>query len=218
MHIFQRVVRISIPSSHVYARVLINYCILLRSQITLIPLRNPIASSSIRHVGDCYPIDANSINTVSERQMYLTIAARDGIMRKLDSNLDIARPSSADMFLKMVLHVQSDQRTAAPYRADGFSRARREKKKTRTLRHMHGYHETLINCGASPPASRLLCILRAGPRKTTCLSAPANFKMIYRPRKTKFFAVLRGFSAVPKGMADAFDMQLWSPWVHDPQS
>lgn len=78
---------------------------------------------------------------------------------------------------------------------------------------MHGYHETLINCGASPPASRLLCILRAGPRKTTCLSAPANFKMIYRPRETKFFAVLRGFSAVPKGTADAFDMQLWSPWA-----
>lgn len=75
-------------------------------------------------------------------------------------------------------------------RAGGFSGARRRKKKKRTLRHMHGYHETLINCGASPPASRLLCILRAGPRKTTCLSAPANFKMIYRPRKTKFFAVL----------------------------
>ncbi|TGZ38435.1 Uncharacterized protein DBV15_06740 [Temnothorax longispinosus] len=78
---------------------------------------------------------------------------------------------------------------------------------------MHGYHETLINCGASPPGSRLLCILRAGPRKTTCLSAPANFKMIYRPRKTKFFAVLRGFSAAPKGTADAFDMQLWPLWA-----
>lgn len=76
---------------------------------------------------------------------------------------------------------------------------------------MHGYHETLINCGASPPGSKLLCILRAGSRKTTCLSAPANFKMIYRPCKTKFFAVLRGFSAIPKGTA--FDMQLWSLWA-----
>lgn len=114
------------------------------------------------------------------------------------------------MFLKMVLHVQSDQRMASPYRASSFSKAR---KKKRTLRHMHGYHETLINCGASPPGSRLLCILRAVPRKTTCLSALANFKMIYRPRKTKFFAVLRGFSAAPKGTADAFDMQLWPLWA-----
>jgi len=78
---------------------------------------------------------------------------------------------------------------------------------------MHGYHETLINCGASPPGSRLLCILRAGSRKTTCLSGPANFKMIYRPCKTKFFAVLHGFSAAPKGTVDAFDMQLWSVWA-----
>jgi len=86
-------------------------------------------------------------------------------------------------------------------------------KKKKTLRHMHGYHETLINCGASLPGSRLLCILRAGPRKTTCLSAPANFKMIYRPRKSKFFAVLRGFSAASKSTADAFDMQLWPVWA-----
>ncbi|EGI69050.1 hypothetical protein G5I_02220 [Acromyrmex echinatior] len=126
------------------------------------------------------------------------------------SNLNIVQSGSADMFFKMVLHVQSDQRMASPYRASSFSRAREKK---RTLRHMHGYHETLINCGASPPGSRLLCILRAGPRKTTCLSAPANFKMIYRPRKTKFFAVLRGFSAAPKGTADAFDMQLWPVWA-----
>ncbi|KOX76154.1 hypothetical protein WN51_11894, partial [Melipona quadrifasciata] len=70
--------------------------------------------------------------------------------------------------------------------------------KKRVVRHMHGYHETLINCGASPQALPwgLLCILRAGPRKTTCLSARANFKMIYRLGKTKFFAILRGF-AVP---------------------
>ncbi|KYN10815.1 hypothetical protein ALC57_17015 [Trachymyrmex cornetzi] len=131
-------------------------------------------------------------------------------MENFNSNLDIVQSGSADMFFKMVLHVQSDQRMASPYRASNFSRAR---KKKRTLRHMHGYHETLINCGASPPGSRLLCILRAGPRKTTCLSAPANFKMIYRPRKTKFFAVLRGFSAAPKGTADAFDMQLWPVWA-----
>lgn len=69
---------------------------------------------------------------------------------------------------------------------------------------MHGYHETLINCGASPPGSRLLCILRAGSRKTTWLSVLANFKMIYRPRETKFFAVLRGFSAAPRGNGRRF--------------
>lgn len=139
----------------------------------------------------------------------IRIATHDRIMENLNFD-NLVQPSSADMFLKMVLHVQSDQRIASPYRASSFSRAR---KKKRTLRHMHGYHETLINCGASPPGSRLLCILRAVPRKTTCLSALANFKMIYRPRKTKFFAVLRGFSAAPKGTADAFDMQLWPLWA-----
>jgi len=125
-------------------------------------------------------------------------------------SLGIVQPSNADMFLKMVLHVQSDQRIASSYHASNF---RGVEKKKGTLRHMHGYHETLINCGASPPGSRLLCILRAGSRKTTCLSVLANFKMIYRPRETKFFAVLCGFSAVPKGTADAFDMQLWSLWA-----
>lgn len=115
---------------------------------------------------------------------------------KISTLISTLRQSdSADMFLKMVLHVQSDRRTVVPYRASSFSGAREKK---RTLRHMHGYHETLINCGASPPGSRLLCILRASPRKTTCLSAPANFKMIYRPRETKFFAVLRGSSAAPR--------------------
>lgn len=70
---------------------------------------------------------------------------------------------------------------------------------------MHGYHETLINCGASPGAVRpLLCILRAGPRKTTCLSARANFTMIYRPDRTKFFAILRGSSGVLVGAGNAF--------------
>lgn len=69
---------------------------------------------------------------------------------------------------------------------------------------MHGYHETLINCGASPQVAGLLCILRAGPRETTCLSVRANFKMIYRPGKTKFFAILRGFSEVLKGAGNAF--------------
>lgn len=57
----------------------------------------------------------------------------------------------------------------------------------------------------------LLCILRAGPRKTTCLSARANFKMIYRLGKTKFFAILRGF-AVPwfwKARAMPLHMQLY---------
>lgn len=121
-------------------------------------------------------------------------------MRNLDSNLSTSC-SRAVPICSLKWCYMSNRISERRGTLSRFSGAR---KKKRTLRHMHGYHETLINCGASPPASRLLCILRAGPRKTTCLSAPANFKMIYRPRKTKFFAVLRGFSAVPKGTARRF--------------
>ncbi|KYQ48310.1 hypothetical protein ALC60_12638 [Trachymyrmex zeteki] len=42
------------------------------------------------------------------------------------SNLNIVQSGSADMFFKMVLHVQSDQRMASPYRASSFSRARKQ--------------------------------------------------------------------------------------------
>lgn len=109
-----------------YARILINYCILLHF-CNFIPSYNLITILRVCYIINCYLIDINSIN--SKCISGIAIEACDRIMKNFGNNLDIVQSSSvcADMFLKMVLHVQSDQRIASPYRASSFSGSRRKK-------------------------------------------------------------------------------------------